>query len=275
MEINIPEIKSVLPPIIEIEAPFNGESHTIKEWVEKHRRYIQRNKQLVANKSDKNDIEILISFLTDLLIRAMRGERGERIRYELQRSIRTKEDLTYDNYKNLLERAQYRWGTETGAKVITATVEIFEHKYDWEWSAYFDEAEKYAESNFAQDDLLKIKNVSFKVRDLALSSFSPNYVANDLHVVRVMTRIGLLNYGFSLLGDRDIEMGNNPANKKNYLFLHKLVLELSKSTGGEYSPADLDRILWNFGRSKCSATPECSRCPISTQCLTGKYRNQN
>ncbi|MFH1861332.1 MAG: hypothetical protein ABH878_00840, partial [bacterium] len=157
------------------------------------------------------------------------------------------------------------------AKVIREVVNIFEKRYRWDWKVYFDKAEQYAKSNFLQDELLKIKNVSFKVRDLALSGFNPNYVANDLHVVRVMSRIGLLNYGFSLLDDKYLEMGNNPANRNNYLFLRKLVLELSRLSD-EYSPADLDRIFWNFGRSICKAKPECPRCPINNQCLTGMFR---
>jgi hypothetical protein len=56
------------------------------------------------------------------------------------------------------------------------------------------------------------------LRDLALSSFNSNYVANDLHVVRVITRTGLLNYGFDLLENGELETGNNPFNKKIQLF---------------------------------------------------------
>ena len=272
MEISVPEIKSIIPFIVEVKASFKEETHLIKEWVEKHRQYIQYNQQLLINKSEENDIKILVSLLTDLLIRAMKGERGDTLNGELRGSIHTKQDLTYKNYLDLLEKAKYRWGAKTGAQVITDVVSIFENKYGWDWKIYFDEAEQYAESNFLHDELLKIKNVSFKVRDLALSSFNPNYVANDLHVVRVISRIGLLNYGFSLLGDSELEMGNNPANGKNYLFLHKLVLKLSRFADNEYSPADLDRIFWNFGRSICNATPKCSKCPINNQCLTGRYR---
>jgi hypothetical protein len=201
----------------------------------------------------------------------MRGERGGILNKELQCSIQAKQDLTYENYLDLLKRANYRWGATTGAQVINDVTNVFKNRYGWDWKVYFDEADKYAETDFLQDELLKIRNIKFKVRDLALSSFNPNYVANDLHVVRVISRVGLLNYGFDLLGNGDLEMGNNPANRRNYLFLHKLVLKLSRLMNDEYSPADLDRIFWNFGRSICNANPKCFKCPIKNQCLTGKY----
>jgi endonuclease III len=272
VEISVPEIKSIIPLIVEVEASFKEESHIIKEWMEKHRQSIQYNKQLILNKSEQNDVKILVSLLTDLLIRAMRGERGDTLNKELRRSIHTKQDLTYENYLDLLKRANYRWGATTGAQVIMDVVNIFENRYGWDWKVYFDEVDRHAESNFLQDKLLEIKYIDFKVRDLALSSFNPNYVANDLHVVRVISRIGLLNCGFDLLGDNNLEMGNNPTNRKNYLFLHKLALKLSKLTDDEYSPADLDRIFWNFGRSICNANPKCLKCPIKNQCLTGRHR---
>ncbi|MBU1091618.1 hypothetical protein KKA27_02035 [Patescibacteria group bacterium] len=127
--------------------------------------------------------------------------------------------------------------------------------------------EKIAEKlkdNFQNDELLTIKYIGFKTRDLALSEFNNNYVANDLHVSRIMTRIGLLNYGFDLVKDNDLEMGNNPGDNKNYLFLHKLVLRLSDLLDRKYSPTDLDRIFWHFGRSICKNKPQCNenKCPI-------------
>ncbi len=273
MEIKVPKIKSIIPLILDSEATFKDEKRTIKGWVEIHRQNIKSNKNLITNKSEENDIKILVSLLTDLLIRAIKGERGDVLNNELKMSIQAKSDLYYDNYLNLLKRANYRWGTKTGANVISEVVNIFENTYRWDWKIYFDKADKYAQSNFLQDELLKVKHIKFKVRDLALSSFNSNYIANDLHVVRVISRIGLLNYGFDLLSDGDFEMGNNPANPKNYLFLHRLTIKLSKLTDGKYSPADLDKIFWNFGRSICQARSNCLSCPINDQCLTGKYRN--
>jgi hypothetical protein len=114
-----------------------------------------------------------------------------------------------------------------------------------------------------------------KLRDLALSNFSPHYAAFDLHVTRVLTRIGWLNYGFPLVGNNDLEMGNNPGNGKNYLFLHSLFVLLSSMTGSKYTPVDLDRIFWHLGKSTCGAKTTCFGCPIKEECLTGKYRTGN
>lgn len=275
MNIELPDVNNTISEIIEIESSFEGKTKTIKEWVEDHRQAIKKNKQLIKDKSEESDIEILISILGNLLLRAMWGEKGTKINNELRKSIIIKDDLTYENYKESLIKAQYRWGADKGANVISGVVEIFNDKYKWDFEKYFNQAEKYHETNFQKDPLLEIKNISFKVRDLALSSFNKNYVANDLHVVRVITRIGFLNYGFDLLNDRNLEMGNNPANGKNYLFLHKLVLKISKLTNNEYSPADLDRIFWSFGRTICGAKTKCDKCPITISCLTGHSRKSS
>ncbi len=63
----------------------------------------------------------------------------------------------------------------------------------WDWDSYITQAEKQKENNYQKDPILSIKNISFKLRDLALSNFSPYYAAFDLHVTRVVTRIGWLN----------------------------------------------------------------------------------
>ncbi|MBA7508399.1 hypothetical protein ES705_00329 [subsurface metagenome] len=85
--------------------------------------------------------------------------------------------------------------------------------------------------------------------------------ANDLHVVRTLTRTGLLVHGYE-----DIDIGTNPGNEKNYIFLRNLIIKLSKKSG--YSPAELDRIFWYFARDVCNARPNCDKCPIRNICLT-------
>ncbi len=263
MDIRLPNINDLLEAMIEVPLSFDGEQKQIKEWVQKHRETIQNNQHLITQRSEENDITILLSMLRDLMVRAMRGEKGIIVYKQLLKHIRRKKDLRIDNYNTVLKNAQYRWGVETGVQVITNVVDYFSKRLNWNWSIYFNAAEQYHDTNFQQDELLKINNISFKVRDLALSCFNGYYVANDLHVVRVMTRIGLLNYGFDLLYDTNLEMGNNPSNPKNYLFLHHLVHKLSNLTGGEYLPADLDRIFWSFGKSICGSRPNCSSCSIN------------
>jgi endonuclease III len=272
MELKLPDINEIISKIIELKASLNGKSQKIEDWLTEHRDQINENQSLIKCKSDESDIKILLSFLRDLLIRAMKGERGNIVYEELKGAIRTKQDLTEENYQQILRRARYRWGPEVGAQVISDVVNTFAHRLNWDWEKYFERAEVSHKTDFQKDDLLKIKHVKLKVRDLALSHFNPNYVANDLHVVRVITRIGLLNYGFDLLRENKLEMGNNPSNKKNYLFLHRLVHKLSKLTNKKYSAADLDRIFWFLGKSICGTKPKCSECPIKNLCLTGQYK---
>lgn len=273
MELKLPDINRLISEIVKIEASFDGETHKIEDWIQKHREQIKENQNLITYTSDENDIKILISFLRDLLVRAMKGERGEILYVELKKSIRSKRDLNEKKYQQILQKAKYRWGSKVGKKVMSDIVKVFAQELKWDWKKYFGRAEKSYETNFQEDELLKIKHVKLKVRDLALSSFNPNYVANDLHVVRVITRTGLLNYGFDLLESNKLEMGNNPSNEKNYLFLHRLVHKLSKLTDKKYLAADLDRIFWFFGKSICGDKPKCSKCPIKGLCLTGQYKH--
>ena len=190
-------------------------------------------------------------------------------------TIKSKADLLDANYREVLKKANYRWGVDDGSKVISDVVHHVQSVLRWKWSAYIDLAENEKEANYQRDPMLRIKNISFKLRDLALSNFSPHYAAFDLHVTRVLTRLGWLNYGFPLLGNTDLEMGNNPGNEKNYLFLHRLFVSLSYMTEGKYTPVDLDRILWLLGKSKCGAKSNCDDCPIVGECPTGKHRTTN
>jgi hypothetical protein len=270
MKLDVPELSSILPMMMDVESLFKGQNRTIRDWVALQRTDIKYNLDLVNNHSDENDISILLSFLRDLLVRAMRGEAGELTYLKLKEFIQDKNCLRKDVYVSALDEANYRWGSNSGSELIDRVVEYFGHNLKWNWQKYLDRAEASRATNFADDYLLTVRHIGFKVRDLALSNFDPAYAAFDLHVARVPTRIGLLNYGFELLGAPDIEMGNNPADTKNYLFLHKLFWKLSDMTDKEFLPVDLDRIFWHFGRTYCQAKPKCSTCPINNECLTGK-----
>jgi hypothetical protein len=272
MKITLPDINKIILKVSRIESAFGGETKSINSWVEEHRKCIKNNQRLVKKQSEKNDIKILLSILRDMLVRAMTGEKGELVHTELSKVIKKKSDLNSKNYRKALNAAKYRWGAENGCEVIENIVIFFDRKLNWKWNKYFNEADKNRYSNFVDDDLLKIKNIGFKLRDLTLSSFNQHYAAFDTHVTRVPTRIGLLNYGFELLNDQNFEMGNDPSNEKNYLFLHRLFIKLSQMTDEKYSVADLDRIFWHFGKTMCSSKPKCNKCSIATDCLTGKYR---
>ncbi len=267
MNILVPNIKDVISQILDIESEFDGQKQKIAKWAEEQKIRICENKKLAEEKTEPNDIEILNLILPCLLAKNISGKAVSKLSKKFKEKIKIKKDLMEENYLYILEG--YKWGVKIGTQVINNVVDWLD-KNNWNWKEYFELAEKDKDNNFQQDELLKIKNIGFKLRDLALSEFNKNYIAFDLHVARVMTRIGLLNYGFELLGDKNLEMGNNTADRKHYLFLHKLALKLTNLLGNKYSLAELDRIFWHFGRTVCSSSPECNRCPIRDICLTGK-----
>ncbi len=271
MKIQLPNISLVIDEILPIKSVYDGTEKSIGDWVIDHRHYIEKNKALLNCQSEINDLNILTILFVNLLMRSVKGETGARLEKAFKKQIRSKADLNETLFKKVLNTTHYRWKND-GVQVMKNIVEYFENT-NWNWINYFKMAEKFSNDNFIQDDLLKIKNIKYKVRDLAISNFSENYIANDLHIVRVSTRLGLLNYGFDLISDSNIEMGNNPNNEKNYLFLHKLFLKLSRMTNGSYSLADIDRVFWHFGRTICNSKPHCSKCPINKICLTGQSTN--
>jgi len=92
MELTLPDINEIISKIIGLNASFDGKNQKIKDWLTEHRYQIKKNQSLIKCKSNEADIEILISFLRDLLIRAMKGERGNRLYEELKNSIKSKQD---------------------------------------------------------------------------------------------------------------------------------------------------------------------------------------
>lgn len=275
MQITIPEVSETLDRLMTVESTFDGTTQPIRQWVLENRTKIKENRGLIENESSTHDIPVLNMLLRDLLVRAIKGEMGSRVYDELLAKIKTKADLDETNYREALRNANYRWGVDDGSKVISDVVHHVETVLQWNWRAYIERAENEKESNYQSDPILGIKNISFKLRDLALSNFSQHYAAFDLHVTRVLTRLGWLNYGFPFLGNTDLEMGNNPGNDKNYLFLHRLFVSLSDMTQGEYTPVDLDRILWHLGKSICGARSRCGECPVAAGCPTGQHRTTN
>lgn len=275
MNITIPDVSETLDKLLQVESEFDGTKQSIRQWVDAHRIKIKENRSLIENESHANDIPVLNMFLRDLLVRAIKGEMGSLVYKGLLVKIRTKADLLETNYREVLKNANYRWGVDNGSKVISDVVNLVQSILKWNWRAYIERAENEREINYKDDPMLRIKNISFKLRDLALSNFSPYFAAFDLHVTRVLTRLGWLNYGFPFLGYTDLEMGNNPGNDKNYLFLHRLFVSLSDMTKGEYTPVDLDRVLWHLGKSICGAKTKCGTCPVIAECPTGRYRASN
>ena len=260
-----PDINKLISQLLKTESTFVLEEihpslgsierkQTIEKWRKAYLKQISRNRR-------ESSIRIFNIFTMNLLLRAMRGEKGKDIFREMNKEFKAFSDITKSRVKNVLKRIGYRWGVKNGTEVILRAKEIILKNYRGNWEKYFKEAERKYQENFPDDPFLTIPNVSFKVRDLALSCFSKFYSANDIHVVRVITRTGLLLYGYG-----DINIGTNPNDKKEYFFLRRLIIKLSKESG--YSPGELDRIFWHFGKSVCNARPNCKTCPIGDICLT-------
>ena len=103
------------------------------------------------------------------------------------------------------------------------------------WQKYFSEAEENRKDNFLSDKLLLIKGIGLKVRNLALSNFSPHFVAVDIHVGRVIDRIGFFRDRIN-------------SRKMNLRYLYSFVTALAEETEYQYSETDFDRIFWHFGK---------------------------
>ncbi|MFC2150148.1 hypothetical protein ACFLQV_01465 [Calditrichota bacterium] len=271
MILHIPEIQDVIERSLEIESTIKDKTKPITEWIDIHQKEVQENQLLLLDQSDKGIAEVLRIFLPRLFARSMRGEQidllAEKFIVPLLINIKHAPIEQFD----VLFKSNYRWGIDIGRKILSDVIDVFK-KRDWDIQSYFEDAEEDCKHNFNDDQLLKVNNIGMKVRDLALSCFSPNFVAFDTHIPLVATRIGLLNYGFDLFPSNHgiIEMGSNPNDKKQYLFLNKLFQKLSEKTEDEYSLSDLDRIFWHLGRTYCKKTPICPDCNLRGICLTGR-----
>lgn len=254
-----PNLIDVIEPILGVKATLDSETSTIEEWRKEYLEYIKTERA-------KSKIQIFNIFASALLERQMRGETyGKRIEL-MDSKLKSYGDVTSNQIKEILKEVSYRW-VDNGAEVILELKRLTENDFNWE--DYFKKAEKEFLNNFMDDPILEIKFVGLKVRDFALSEFSPYYLANDLHIVKVIKRTGLLLDGYG-----DYDFGTNQQDPKEYLFLKRLVINLAKDSGWEtnkgYSPGEIDKIFWHFGRSICKAKPLCDECPIENICLTGK-----
>jgi len=272
MELVLPDVCKVIDCLLPVVTSMDARSQTIAAWIKEHRATILQNQRKISDRSDENDLYRLRIFLRELLMRGINAEAGTRIGEALDHFVREKADLTFDNFRQVLERARYRWGSNGGIPVMTEVADYFCKTLNWDWDGYFKQAEAGKLTDFKDDRLLQIKNVKFKVRDLALSNFSTSYAAFDLHVTRVVSRLGLVAYGWELTRDRAIDFGTNPSIDSNYLFFHRLFLRFGNLTNGRFTSVDLDRIFWHLGRSYCGARTECSSCPVKELCLTGRCR---
>lgn len=268
MKIDLPDVKILVKNILQTVATFTGDfihpalGKTATQSIEKWRlNYLE---EIKLNNS-KSDIGKFNVFVTSLLLRTASGESGARLYNELGKKISNYGDINTKNIKNVLKIAGYRF-PQQGLETVLKFKDLFFKKYNGQWDVYLNEAKTKYKDNFIEDDVLKIKGVGLKVRDLALSSFLKEYSANDIHVVRVISRTGLFVYGYG-----NVDIGTNLANKENYIFLRNLIIKFSEES--DFSQGELDRIFWHFGRTICKKKPLCQSCHTKNNCLT--YTNKN
>jgi endonuclease III len=267
-----PEAYEVFEILQPIETELSGKINTIKDWIAKSKNNIVTNRNYIIETSEECKLKVFKILIADFLMRAMKGERGSQIRIALNSRINTFDDLKYDNIYKMLMESKYRWGHEKGTATILEVVKIIEERYNWDWQSYFDLVDSNANNNFVEDPFLNVTNIAFKVRDLAISNFSTQYAAFDLHVVRLTYRLGLNAHGYDLFPNNTIEMGSNPSNKMQYLFLHKLFMKFYEESNHKISPLDMDRTLWHFGRTICKIEPLCNICPLNKICPSFKIK---
>lgn len=263
MHISPPDINLLMKKILPVEASFIGgyihpilgktATQTIEQW---RLNYLE---ELELNNSLDNIGKFKV-FVTSLLLRANKGEIGGKLYNAFNKRIKGFNDINKENVRGVLRDAGYRFQKQ-GTETVLNSKELLFSKYQGKWDKYFKEAKENYRNNFPNDDFLEIKGISFKVRDLALSCFLKEYSANDFHVVDVLVRTGLILYGYG-----DLNFGTNPNNKKDYLFLRNLIIKISGKI--HYSPGEIDRIFWHFGRATCKNKPLCGKCPIKDICLS-------
>ncbi len=258
-----PEISKVIELLLPVQLEWEGESYTIDEW---------RNKSVkeIAENRGQNKITIFNRFASALLegYRTKGKDYGSRIAL-MNKYFRDFSDITTDRIQKVLIENNYSLKTR-GLEVLLRAKQIVEPS-SFQWEQYFREAESAYETSYGSDRFLKIKGVGKKVRDFALSEFSSYYCAIDRHLADVITRTGLLLYGYG-----QSNFGTSPT--ENYDFLQRLIIQFSEELGWSptsnrgFSPKEIDAIFWFFGNEKgiCKGKPNCSRCPLTMDCLTFK-----
>jgi endonuclease III len=194
----------------------------------------------------------------------MSAESWQRRLNSFQKSFVSFEAITDESISKVLGEAGYRFPKD-GLAVVNDAKRIVTAP-TFTWSSYIRQAEQFYETDFRDDQFLRIRGVGLKTRDLAISELSDRFAAMDLHVVRVISRTGLLVHGY---GIRSIS--TDVSKESGYMFFHTLILKLARRTGwpgSGYSPGEIDRMIWNFGRAVCNDRPNCTSCPLAETCLT-------
>ncbi|MCD6572460.1 MAG: hypothetical protein J7K62_04245 [Thermoplasmata archaeon] len=253
--LTLPDIKELLPHLMHVESTIEVKNEKItkriKDWLNDYRLDISRN--LKKSKDEKFFI-----YVTHLLARTSNEKWFSKISSYFS-SIGSIDSINKRNInESKFKEMGYRF-PNAATSVVFRAKDVFINNYESDWKSYFNKANENYESDFLEDHFLKIKYVKHKVRDLALSIFSENFIAVDSHVIDVLRRTGLICYSYVY----GLELSTD--NVKNYLPIRNLCLKLSEEA--RISLGELDRIFWHFGKSICSGKPKCNICPIQETCL--------
>ncbi len=254
--LNLPNFQKIMDSIQDIESSFDNQTIPIKDRIKKETNDIIKNRNL-------SDIEIFVIFAGNLLMRFTKGDVSPAILETLGMGLSSMDDIKEDKLNQIIPKIRgYRF-KNSAAQILLDAKKIFREYYNSDWNKYFLDAEKNSKNNFLDDPFLKIKNVSYKVRDLALSCFSKHFIAVDMQIAKILKRTGLICYSYKF----NLEVGTDLTNKYEYLNLRKLLYNLSKKS--TYSLLEIDRSFWHFGRVVCKSKPKCNLCPIEG-CLSQK-----
>jgi endonuclease III len=256
MLLELPEPKKLVTTLLTQNIPkIEGR---ISEWLQNEMNELKMSRTWSKDK-------IFMLYVSSLLARQSYEGWWDKVNNWLINDIKRIDNLPSENdISKRLTEFGYRFPPQ-GGKVITQVKEIFNEKFNNDWNQYFMIADKNYKNDFPNDPFLKIKNIGFKVRDLALSNFSPKYIAIDEHVVEVIKRTGLICYAYPFR----LELTTNQSD--DYLQLRELCVNISELAGIE--PRELDRLLWLHGKYICSGrNKKCRNCVINNMCLT--YLNE-
>jgi endonuclease III len=259
VEIKVPEPSDVLSGIADVQSELDGNRQKIAQWREWYCEELTTARQKPA-------LSIFCRFVNCLLERSVSAESFERRRNAFDKYFVSFDAISDESVAMVLDETGYRF-PPAGLVVVREAKRIVTDP-TFAWSNYIEQAEQFYETDFQDDQFLRIRGVAFKTRDLALSDLSDRFAAMDLHVVRVISRTGLLVHGY---GMEDIS--TDVSKKSGYLFFHALILKLARRTGwpgSGYSPGEIDRMIWNFGRTVCKDRPDCTSCPLAANCLTAR-----
>ena len=259
--LRLPDVQLFFDSILDTDTPSAHEKtdvRTIKEWTE---HVVKRQKEKIRYTTEKK----LVLYSSDLLATAIRsGAWSPQIKEWLEEEVLSITSLpTKVRIQKKLEKIGYRF-PEKGAQKIHDAARVLIDEFDGEWKKYFAKARNFP---YSDDPFLEIKNVKRKTRDLALGNFILTYPTIDVHVARVLRRTGLVCHCY----DFGLELKTSQID--GYDELSQLCVKLSEQLS--VFPAQLDRALWHFGRSICSSTPKCDRCPSKSICLYYSYLGKN